>query len=194
MSQNVVLIKLKQAVAVAVDRTAIRMQDQGIVRPSGVEKHWVRVDVATSRNHNHLGEVLAEGEEGAPMGQKRTRLEWQQASNDWRLHQSVCHKGQHAMRCECNKCPGIELIMRKGTSDARMMCEECSEIDGRPVFLCNEWKRGRACRCHLDYHAQRFGMRKVELDEHQKKSGKKLLATMNGNEVLVKVARVNRTP
>ena len=35
-------------------------------------------------------------------------------------------------------------------------CEECTEMAGREIFLCNEVKSGEVCNCHRAYHEMMF--------------------------------------
>ena len=85
----------------------------------------------------------------------------QQHRSPWRQHQSMaCERRGY---CENTECPG-QGQARWRARETNMRCEECSEMLGRNVFLCNgtrglvdgEVRKWKVICCHQEYHDSLF--------------------------------------
>ena len=85
----------------------------------------------------------------------------QQHRSPWRQHQSMaCERRGY---CDNDACPGQGQQYRRPCK-TNMHCEECSEMFGRDVFLCNGTKgkvegsnnRWNVVCCHKEYHDSLF--------------------------------------
>ena len=85
----------------------------------------------------------------------------QQHREPWRKHQSLAFELRGPCAYSC--CPG-QGIQRIKKRDTNMRCEECSELLGRNIFLCNgthgllpgEKKKYVVINCHEEYHRKLF--------------------------------------
>ena len=77
--------------------------------------------------------------------------------SSWRQHQSkTCEQLGYCESCDC---PG-QGIKRWRPRETNMRCEECSEMLGRDVFLCNGTaglvdggeRRWKVLHCHEEFH------------------------------------------
>ena len=91
----------------------------------------------------------------------RTLRYKQQHRSPWRQHQNMaCERRGY---CENVDCPGNGNVVWR-TRQTNMRCEECSEILGRDVFLCNgtigkvegSKNRWKVVCCHKEYHEYMF--------------------------------------
>ena len=91
----------------------------------------------------------------------------QQNVSPWRHHQSkACERRGY---CWWAECPGLDSETRKRCrrSETNMRCEECSEMAGQDVFLCNGTKgrvegknnKWHVCHCHEAYHQYMYDRR-----------------------------------
>eukprot|EP00956_Cyclotella_meneghiniana_P001713 scaffold1870_cov73-Cyclotella_meneghiniana.AAC.4 len=90
----------------------------------------------------------------AAPAQRERQLRTKQKRHPWRVHQSTAgvNRGHYAWgSCPSLKTPGVK---RPRSARTHMHCEECSAAKGRPVFLCNEIRKGEAARCHFMYHTK----------------------------------------
>ena len=88
----------------------------------------------------------------------------QQQRSPWRHHQSVpCTSRVH---CDWDGCPGLvkSSADRQRKTKTNMICEECSVLAEKNIFLCNGIKekidgkkeRWHTQNCHQAYHNSKF--------------------------------------
>ena len=90
----------------------------------------------------------------AAPAQRERELRTKQKRHPWRVHQSTA--GVKRGRCTWGSCPLLKTpgVKRPRSAQTYMHCEECSAEKGRPVFFCNEMRKGEAARCHFMYHTK----------------------------------------
>eukprot|EP00956_Cyclotella_meneghiniana_P007122 scaffold9663_cov35-Cyclotella_meneghiniana.AAC.1 len=71
--------------------------------------------------------------------ERELRTKQKQKRHPWRVHQTT------------TRTPGVK---RPRSAHTYMHCKECLAEKGRPVFLCNEMRKGEAARCHFMYHTK----------------------------------------
>ena len=84
-------------------------------------------------------------------------LQTLQTKSPWRFHQSLASEKRG--RCAWTGCPGLKTTSnkRKRPYATSMRCEECSALQGKSVYLCNDAKGkvtagGQLCLCHIAFH------------------------------------------
>ena len=93
-----------------------------------------------------------------PVSRKDT-LRKRQRKSPWRTHQSISNDKKG--RCSFEKCPSKlwSKAQRRRNRETYMICEECSVLAGKPIYLCNDTinvdkktSKGTPVLCHLAYH------------------------------------------
>ena len=106
----------------------------------------------------------------APFGRTRLGLEIRrylllkrrQKVDTWHLHQSVTSKTKG--RCAYAGCPNLRFgkAVRKRTYATHRHCEECSAKKKKPIYFCNDKKKGgKVVNCHMKYHCANHSKKKI---------------------------------
>ena len=98
--------------------------------------------------------TTGQGNTSAP-NQRLRELRAKQKKQPWRIHQSTA--GEAKGRCCWGKCPGIKRSQLAGAKRSRasatnLYCEECTAMQGKPIYLCNAIRSGSVENCHYSYH------------------------------------------
>ena len=98
------------------------------------------------------GRVAGSGLAPGPPPKRISLLRQKQMKSPWRTHQSKAHTSYG--KCCWVHCPGYQKskAKRKRSYDTFMRCEECSAMEGKNRFFCNDHKKGAAVHCHEAYH------------------------------------------
>ena len=93
-----------------------------------------------------------------PVSRKDT-LRKRQRKSPWRTHQSIPNDKKG--KCSFEKCPSKlwSKAQRRRNRETYMICEECSVLAGKPIYLCNDTinvdkktSKGTPVLCHMAYH------------------------------------------